>query len=395
MKSGSSRDALRTAQEMGYVTCLLTKNTEHIKKQSEFPEVSLMYYVDLDYPPEVRNAIMTLKAQNHAIYAIVSFVDPYCGLAAQLSEENRLESFTASALYKMANKLVTREVLEDTPYNPRYLVVNAKNREQTEKKAEAMLPLVLKYVESNGSRDVFLCKTKEDYRRFLNRLLRNYPRGNVLAEEFIDGRQVIVEVLATNGTINIIAIIEQEIMINRNHFIVTGYNLVTKDETENYRKLKADVKKIIEKFGLVNGPCHLEMRCLNGEWKVIEMNPRISGGGMNQLLSIGLGINLVKETLNLALDEKVTLEPKYRIPTFAQYLTVKRGGVLARITGKNQVSQSPGVRFVFIKPRRGKQLYPPINLGNRYAYVIATGETGEEAKTNAQKALEKLKFHYY
>ena len=110
-----------------------------------------MYYVDLDYLPEVRNAIMTLKAQNHAIYAIVSFVDPYCGLAAQLSEENCLESFTASALYKMENKLVTREVLEDTPYNPRYLVVKAKNCEQTEKKAEAMLPLVLKYVESNLS----------------------------------------------------------------------------------------------------------------------------------------------------------------------------------------------------------------------------------------------------
>ena len=203
-------------------------------------------------------------------------MDPYCGLAAQLSEENRLESFTASALYKMENKLVTREVLEDTPYNPRYLVVKAKPR-ATERRPKRCFPR-FEICGIKRSRDVFLCKTKEDYRRFLNRLLRNYPRGNVLAEEFIDGRQVIVEVLATNGTINIIAIIEQEIMINRNHFIVTGYNLVTKDETENYRKLKADVKKIIEKFGLVNGPCHLEMRCLNGEWKVIEMNPRISGG---------------------------------------------------------------------------------------------------------------------
>lgn len=395
MKSGSSRDALRVANEMGYVTCLLTKNMDHIQKRDEFPEVSIMYYVDLDYLPEVRNAIMTLKVQNHVIYAIVSFVDPYCGLAAQLSEENRLDSFTAAALYKMENKLITREVLENTPYNPRYLVVNSQNRDAVEKSIEAMLPVVLKYVESNGSRDVYLCKGKEDFCRYLSTLLRNYPRGNVLVEELIDGPQVIVEVLVNNEITNIIAIIEQEILINQNHFIVTGYNLVIDDETEKYQKLKQDVKTIVKQFGLKHGPCHLEMRYFDNEWKVIEINPRISGGGMNQLLLIGLGLNLVKETINLALEEKVDLEPKQKTPTFAKYLTIKKNGILARITGKNQVIASPGVQFVYIKPRRGKKLYPPLNLGNRYAYVIATGESSEEAKENAHKALEKLKFHFY
>lgn len=395
MKSGSSRDALRVANEMGYVTCLLTKNMDHIKHRDEFPEVTFMYYVDLDYLPEVRNAIATLKLQNHIIEAIISFVDPYCGLAAQLAEENRLESFTASALYKMENKLVTRETLSDTPYNPRYLVVNQKNQAIIDKSIKSMLPVVVKYVESNGSRDVYRCETYEEYRRYINTLFRMYPKGTVLIEELVDGPQVIVEVLVNQEEINIMAIIEQEIIINQNHFIITGYNLVIDDETEMYQQLKQDTIAIINQFGLKHGPCHLEMRYVNNQWKVIEINPRISGGGMNQMLLVGLGINVVKETLNLALEKSVDLNPKHKNYTYTKYVTINKSGIVSRITGKKQAMDSPGVQFIFIKPRRGKRLSPPVNLGNRYAFVIACGASQEEAKTNATQAAAKIQFHYY
>ena len=134
------------------------------------------------------------------------------------------------------------------------------------------------------------------------------------------------------------------------------------------------------------------MRLVDKQWKLIETNPRISGSGMNEFLQIGLGINLVKETLKLALGETPDLEPKFKKHTFAQYIIVKQKGILNRILGKRTAQSSPNVKSVYIKPKKGALLTPPESMGNRYAYVIATGKTENEAKKNAKYAASKIKF---
>ena len=135
------------------------------------------------------------------------------------------------------------------------------------------------------------------------------------------------------------------------------------------------------------------MRLVKGNWKLIEINPRISGAGMNRLLDIGYGINLVQETLKLALKKEVDLEPKHNKHTFAQYVTLDRSGILKKTTGKREVLNSPGVEYIYVKPRKGSYLSPPSSLGNRYAFVIATGSTEKEARWNAKSAAEKIVFH--
>lgn len=126
---------------------------------------------------------------------------------------------------------------------------------------------------------------------------------------------------------------------------------------------------------------------------MIEINPRISGAGMNQIISIGFGINLVGETLKLAVGKKIDLGPKQFKHVFAEYVILEKAGILEKITGRNEVLSSPGVEFVYVKPRKGTYLSPPQSLGGRYAYVIATGATEKEARRNAKNAAEKIVFH--
>ena len=113
---------------------------------------------------------------------------------------------------------------------------------------------------------------------------------------------------------------------------------------------------------------------------------------MNEFLEIGLGINLVKETLKLALGKEPDLEPKHKKNAFAQYIIVKQKGILERVLGKQAALTSPNVKSVYIKPRKGTLLTPPESMGNRYAYVVAIGKTENEAKKNAKYAASKIKF---
>lgn len=236
-----------------------------------------------------------------------------------------------------------------------------------------MLPVVIKYIESNGSKDVYFCNSLCCYQHYIDLVRSQYPNCIILVEEFLKGPQYIVEAVAINKKIVIEAIRKREIEFINNHFIITGYSLGFDYENKFYLKLKNTVEDILEQHELENGPCHLEMRLVNDEWKLIEINPRISCAGMNQLIEIGLGYSLVEEHLKFALNQKTNFIPRHQKNTFSEYVILNKRGILQRITGREQVLKCEGVKCVYVKPKKGTVLTPPISLGNRYAFVIATG----------------------
>lgn len=388
-KSGSSREAIRAAEDLGFYTCLLTDNPKIINQRSEFPDVHLMQYCELSNIEKVREKIRLLRKHSLNICSIVAFTDPYCALASQIADEFGLPSNSTEAMYIMQNKLKSREMLKNTPYNPNYYVLDKSNMNQE----PLFLPAVVKYIDSNGSKDVYCCHTKEDYENNVYQLFKKYPDGNVLVEEYLDGPQYIVETIVINKKVKIIAIIAQEIENFNDHFIITGYKLYFDYPKEFYDSLKEAIEDILSTIKFESGPCHFEIRHVNGKWKLVEINPRISGAGMNQLLLTGLGVNVVKETLKLSLGLEADFDPRFTRHTYAKYKVLNHEGRLMRITGRVQAINSPGVEYIFVKPKKGTFLSTPHSMGNRYAYVIATGNSSEEARENAIKAVSKISFH--
>ncbi|RST56898.1 ATP-grasp domain-containing protein, partial [Siminovitchia terrae] len=122
--------------------------------------------------------------------------------------------------------------------------------------------------------------------------------------------QYLVEVLVHNGKINIVAIFEQEIT-KEIKFIVTGYAIRLNVKDDFYNKLYNTVESIINDLKVTNAACHLEIRYVNGNWKLVEINPRISAGAMNRMIEEAFGINLVEETIRLYLGDEPNLIRKH------------------------------------------------------------------------------------
>ena len=68
------------------------------------------------------------------------------------------------------------------------------------------------------------------------------------------------------------------------------------------------MNRYIKDLGVTNAASHLEVRYVNGIWKLIEINPRISGGAMNRMIEEAFGINLVEETIKLYLGDEPIFE---------------------------------------------------------------------------------------
>lgn len=390
-KSGSSREAIRAAEELGYYTVLFTNRETFLRNREEFPDVHLMQLCNIDNVGEIHRSIQHLLARALDICAVVSFTDPYCHTACRIGDELGVNHFSTEAIGKMQDKLLSRQVLSQTPYTPRFSSLQ-QNAILSREKIEKVLPLIVKSPNSTGSKDVYKASSFKEFKHYFDKLKEKYPESPVLIEEFLDGPQYLVEAVVHHKKVHIIAVIQQEITYYNKHFIVTGYNLMHEMDAGFGRSIDEAVNSIVEKHGMENGTCHLEMRYINGSWKLIEINPRISGGGMNKLIEVGRGINLVKETLKMALGDEPDLKPIRNEYTFAHYVISTKSGTLDKVIGKNKAKNSPGAKVVYVKPRKGAMLVPPTSMGNRYAYVIATGDSEEAAIRNARYSASQIQF---
>jgi len=312
-------------------------------------------------------------------------------MASIAAYTNGLISFSSDAIITMLDKIKTRKAIQHKQYSPFFCELHNK-RELSEHEIKERLPLILKNPLSAGSKGVVKANTYEEYVYKFDEIRRQNPYGSVLLEEFLEGTQYLVETITVHRQVYVVAIVEQTISY-MGRFIVTGYKMILDYDTDFYRSMIVAVKGIIKLIGVETGPCHLEIRYVKKQWKLVEANPRISAGAMNALIKTAFGVNLVKEILKLALGQQIDLEPKRKIETFVQYVTVQKEGILLKVTGRNKAINCKGVKDVHIKPSRGQILTPPLSMGARYAYVIATGKTANEARKNAKLAASHIQFH--
>nr|WP_150285596.1 ATP-grasp domain-containing protein [Rummeliibacillus sp. TYF-LIM-RU47] len=391
-KNGSSREAVKTAARLGFYTVLFTEKEKLLEQRKEFPDIMQMVHFNKMTEDLIRQQIIELQEQGKIIKTIISFVDPFVSLAAQLSNELCKSNISVEALKIMEDKTETRRALKENATTPIFEVFQPVDNISTFIKKEHKFPLIVKSPMSKASKDVYLVKNRFELRKIMKKFLRIYPDQQILLEEYLDGPQYLVEVLVHKGKINIVAVFKQEIT-KELKFIVTGYAVQLNVNDDLYKKLSSTVESIMNDLKVANAACHLEIRNVNGNWKLIEINPRISGGAMNRMIEEAFGINLVEETIKLYLGDEPNVDRKHEKHLYTHYITINSVGRLLKVTGKKRAANEPGVREVYIKSRKKAVIRPPISMGHRYGYVMATGETLDEAKENALNAFKKIKFY--
>ena len=114
---------------------------------------------------------------------------------------------------------------------------------------------------------------------------------------------------------------------------------------------------------------------------------------MGEHLRHALGIDLLEVALRLSLGERVSaalVEPRFRRPVAIRFLTAEPGmltpGRVTRVGSLDPVLASPGVLDAAIYAVVGETIRPVQIISDRRGYVIATGETRDEAVARADAA---------
>ena len=238
-KSGSGREAIIAAEKLGYLTMLFTNNEKQLQQRKVYPDIHKMIFIDTTNIEEMRAEIPNLSSIGLEIKTIVSFVDPFVHIASILCDEFCQNYTSSKAITMMEDKEETRNFLKNQPYSPKFFPIKP-NESST---ISNNFPLIVKSPKSTGSKDVLLAKNVSQLNKHFTFLQNKNPSESIMVEEYIEGRQYLVEALVYKRQAQIVAIIEQEIT-QGNRFIITGYGVLA--EVPN------DYKEVLRKCSILS-----------------------------------------------------------------------------------------------------------------------------------------------
>jgi S-sulfo-L-cysteine synthase (3-phospho-L-serine-dependent) len=214
--------------------------------------------------------------------------------------------------------------------------------------------------------------------------------GSVLAETFLEGPEFSVETFTTRDGVTHVVGVTDKHLSEAPHFVETGHDFPSRADRAITESLSATVLRGLEAVGYNFGPAHTEIRLTPQGPAIIEINPRLAGGMIPELVKYATGIDLLQAWISLLLGEKVDLTPTRRHCASIRFLTAARSGSLVEASGISKALLMPSVREVRVTACPGARVRSPEDAYDRIGFVIASGPVYSKVHCDLEDALQKV-----
>jgi formate-dependent phosphoribosylglycinamide formyltransferase (GAR transformylase) len=217
------------------------------------------------------------------------------------------------------------------------------------------------------------------------------PDDTLLVESFVDGPEIAVEAMLTDGTLHVLALLDKPDPLNGPFFEETMFVTPSRLDQTTQDDIASVVRAATAALGLVSGPVHAEVRCAPQGVAVIEIAARSIGGLCGRSLSFGLlGESLESLILRSALGLPGSGLHRAAAATGVLMLPIPVAGTLRAINGIDEALAVPGITDFNQTIPNGKPVIP-LPEGDRYlGFLFAEGLTPESVEHSLRTAQERL-----
>ncbi|MGX9087449.1 ATP-grasp domain-containing protein, partial [Mesorhizobium sp. 98Argb] len=290
---------VQAAQRLGFDPIMLS--ADPAQYNSLWAESIEAIRVDTDNLDALIRECSRLRATND-IAGITSSAESFYATAGKICRYFDLPGPNPASIERCCDKFVQRQLLAGAgvPIPAYRLAANATEVERSA--AEIGLPVILKPAVGIGSSGVRLCRNVEEAAEHTTYLLggehrwRSPPR--VLVEEFSQGPQYNLEIMG-NEVIGIAAA-----DYGPPNFVCRGHVYPARLTDNEYKRI-ADVSlSCLPALGLGWGPTNIELRWTKLGPVVIEVNPRLAGSPVADMVQLAYGVDLVTEHIKLVIGDE-------------------------------------------------------------------------------------------
>lgn len=380
--SGTGRLFARAAAAQGFRPILLSADP------SRYPYVAedgiSVVTIDTQDEPALLDRCRRL-ADAGGLAGVCSSSEYFIATAAGLAAQMGLSGPRRAAIEDCRDKYVQRQRLAEAGVGgPAFRA--AERVEEAVAAAEALgYPVVVKPTGGSGSVGVRLCGDAGDVRAHAAALLqqgrneRGLPTAQrILVEDLAIGPEFSVEVFdgAVIG-------ITQKYVSPPPYFIEVGHDFPATLPPATEQAIHQTVQRSLDALGLRWGAIHVELRTTAaGPW-IIEVNPRLAGGFIPELVRLACGVDLIAATIQRVSGQAPRLERTQRAYAAIRFLLLEQNGTLEQIDGLDEAARVPGVVAATRYPRASDRVALQGDFRDRAGHVLACADTPEAARAAA------------
>jgi biotin carboxylase len=262
--------------------------------------------------------------------------------------------------------------------------------------AEYGSDLVIKPVDSRGSRGVQRLAREPDLARAFALAQKHSPTGRVMVEAYLDGPQISTESIVTGGRCHTPGFADRNYELLEVHapfFIENGGDLPSHLPEAIQRDVKDVVARGAAALGVTDGTVKGDIVVHRGAPYVIELAARLSGGFFCTLgIPLNTGVDFIGCAIRVALGETIAaqeLEPLRQQPVIQRYAFPRPGRVI-EVRGAQSARHLPGIAEIIVTAKPGDIIPPAGDKRPSAAMVLATGASRGAALAAAQAGLAAI-----
>lgn len=251
-------------------------------------------------------------------------------------------------------------------------------------------PLITKPTDNSGSRGVMLVHNERELAEALSYSSENGRSGDVIMEEYMQGPEVSVEVMVSHGVPRVLQITDK-LTTGAPHFVEMGHSQPSRLPEDAQTAIRDLASRAALSVGIQNGPAHVEIILTKNGPKTVELGARMGGDCITtHLVPLSTGIDMVGNTIKIALGEEPDLEQKLWKGSAIRYFNAPNG-VIREISGVEESEKLDGVQEITFVKQVGDTVGDIGSSTDRVGFVIAQAESAEEAAKVCERVLQMVK----
>ena len=251
-------------------------------------------------------------------------------------------------------------------------------------------PCISKPTDNSGSRGVMLIHNEQELREAVSYSSENGRSGSVIVEEYMQGPEVSVEVIVSNGVPHVLQVTDK-LTTGAPHFVEMGHSQPSRLAADDLRKIRDLASRAALAVGIKNGPAHVEIILTENGPKMVELGARMGGDCITtHLVPLSTGIDMIEATIRIACGENPDLEPKFRKGSAIRFLDAPCGTITA-IEGAEQAAKLESVREISFTKGVGDTVGEIGSSTDRAGFVIAQADDAAGAVEICERAIETIK----
>jgi biotin carboxylase len=269
-------------------------------------------------------------------------------------------------------------------------VPQPKWRAVTEAPDDLQLPIVVKPPDRQGQKGLTLVRERERLAAAVKTAVSASRTNVALVEELVEGPEVTVNAFSTGGVFHPLTVTDRITAGDEAAFgVALAHAWPSERDTEGAIEV---ARAAATALGIENGPTYTQVVLGPDGPKVIELAARLGGGHDAELCEAALGVGLNGLALSAALGEPFEVpRPTRRQAAVVRFL-VAPPGTLESVQGIEEASAQKGVIDARVYRRPG-WVYTPLRRGSdRAGFILATGNSSDDALAKADRAAELIRF---